>query len=63
MRFTAEDAFDASDAGEPIMLSAADVADIVEAHDAAGEDFFSETPRQPGQREWNAADVLSWLGY
>ena len=60
MRFTTEEAYDASECGEPIMLSRADAERIIRDHDAEG-DFFAEHAGESGA--YDAAALLGWLGY
>ena len=66
--FTAEDAFDASEAGDPIILCHGEVMDIIEAHHAAdmvGDFYQTIQPTHPvgAMGGWDAADLLAWLGY
>lgn len=46
-RFTAEDAFDASECGEPIVINRLWADKVIASHGA----------------EYDAATVLAWLGY
>lgn len=60
MRFTSEQAFDASDAGEPIMISRTDAVRICGDHDCGFEEFEVDT----GVAEmYDAGVLLAWLGY
>lgn len=64
-RFTTAEAYDANSYGEPIMLSRPDVARILDEHGipvSEAETFYSEFPANENS-EFNAADVLNWLGY
>jgi len=60
-RFTAEDAFDASESGEPIMLTRAAARRILNDHDADGDFFADHAPDEAGA--YDAAALLGWLGY
>lgn len=60
MRFTVEEAFEASECGEPIMISRAAALRIVNQHDC-GEDFDA-SPLSVSDT-LDAADLLRWLGY
>jgi hypothetical protein len=66
MRFTAEQAFEDSEAGEPIILTALEAAYICRQHDASYEDYAKEDatefPMLP-YGEVDAAKLLGWLGY
>ena len=59
MRFTSEEAFEARDCGEPILLNRRSVERILRGHDADGDYFAGREPSE----EYDAADVLEWLGY
>lgn len=67
MRFTTEEAYDASECGEPILLKPADVARIANEHDCGyphgtAAAFFAEYPDSEW-KETDAASLLGWLGY
>jgi hypothetical protein len=59
-RYTVCDAFEASEDGDPIMLDRRNVAYLLAQHDC--DDAFAFAELGPGP-EWDAADVLRWLGY
>jgi hypothetical protein len=65
-RFTAEDAFEASEAGDPIILTALEAANICREHGVSYEDYAKEDateyPMLP-YGEVDAAKLLGWLGY
>lgn len=63
-RFTTEEAYEASDCGEPIMLGAEDVARICrrqQSDDCTPDQFYADHPALNGQ--FDAAVLLGWLGY
>lgn len=63
--FTTEDAYDASECGEPIMLSQAAALRMMRQHDIPEVDqriFFEENPSND-RSETDAAVLLGWLGY
>ena len=64
--FTAEEAFDARENGESIMLDYSSVCAVLEHHDIddcdPDTDFFAEN-KPNGVLQWDAADLLDWLGY
>lgn len=67
MRFTTEEAYEASECGEPIMLGAQAVERIIRGQQpddlrADVEAFYSEHPANVGG-EVDAAHLLGWLGY
>lgn len=65
MRFTTEEAYEASDCGEPILLNEADVIRICgrqDSEDAAPELFYAGHP-QVERGKVDAAVLLGWLGY
>lgn len=60
MRFTADDAFEAKESGDPIMLDEVDTARLLRRHDAS----LAEMQEDLGKAScYDAADVLGWLGY
>jgi len=61
MRFTADQAFEASEDGDPIMISAASAAAIIGQHQATLCEF--ESDRGERAESYDAAAVLAWLGY
>lgn len=62
MRFTADDAFEASQDGEPIMISSGAAARMIANHGASLEEYETESGlAMPA--EIDAASVLAWLGY
>jgi hypothetical protein len=63
MRFTAEDAFDAQDEGEPIMVPASTARRIVHEHAASFDDFTRDAMAGQYPTHLDAAVVLAWLGY
>lgn len=61
-RFSAADAFDADEIGEPILLTPAAARRIASEHSADLDEFLDECPHlEPVQI--NAATLLAWLGY
>ena len=60
MRFTSEEAFDASTRGEPYMMPRYWVENQVEAHGLFVRDIYDDLP---WQTHYDAAVVLAWLGY
>lgn len=61
--FTTEDAYDASDCGEPIMLNAASVARMCRDHDASPGEFYDDHSDIEPNGDVDAAILLGWLGY
>ena len=67
-RLTTEEAYEASDCGEPILLNEADVIRICKRQDdgfnpdCAPEAFYAEHP-QFARGAVDAAALLGWLGY
>ena len=59
MRFTSEDAYEAHEEGDPIMISHARAVAIVRSHC----DDVAEFEAEQGTGTHDAWDVLSWLGY
>jgi len=67
MRFNTDEAYDASECGEPIMLKPRDVARIANHHDCGypqgtAAAFFADYPDSEHQ-DTDAATLLAWLGY
>jgi hypothetical protein len=68
-RYTAQEAFEARDAGESIMLDCEGVKRLCEAHggtpqsDTYFERFYNENPFIGAHSLIDAAAVLEWLGY
>ncbi len=68
MRFTAEDAFEASEYGEPIIIDGKATSRILTDHDARFVDFMADNHGTAlvgpdGIIGFDAALVLGWLGY
>jgi hypothetical protein len=64
MQFTAEEAFEASDCEEPIMITRAAAMRLVSEHDATWEEFEADNKGTGiGFNTFDAAHVLRWLGY
>jgi hypothetical protein len=63
MRFTSEEAYEAQEDGEPIMLSLADTNKLIAQHQPGDDpaEFFGQFPHT--QEHFDAATVLDWLGY
>lgn len=66
MRFSADQAFEAAQDGDPIILDTVTIANILRQH-GDGEDFtvelyVSETEAH-GNNPYDAAELLGWLGY
>lgn len=59
MSVTAEQAFEAREIGEPVMISAYHAANLLYGHHAGGRFFTGRDPVKPV----DLADVLEWLGY
>ena len=59
--FTAQEALDFSEAGEPIMLSLASALRIVDEHGIPHDDFYEEFGERP--ESVDAGDLFIWLGY
>lgn len=62
MRFTAEQAFEASAEGEPILLSLDDVARICRAHGLDHAEYLADLAGS-GKATNDAAELFGWLGY
>ena len=64
MRFTFEDAADASETGEPIWLTIADTNKICREHGTNYGQYMAENgdPNNP-ETQYDAFHVLCWLGY
>ena len=63
---TAEEAFEARDAGEPVMISAYHAVKLVYSHDQDPNAFFDdrwEEEKISAVMPVGLADVLEWLGY
>lgn len=67
MRFSAEQAFEASDEGEPIMLDHGAALAIIRQHDtghASDAEAWGEfVADMPAVVHLDAANLLAWLGY
>jgi hypothetical protein len=64
MRFSAEEAHDAHDDGEPIMLGNAALLSILSEHSANVDQFEGDHPNHVYvQNPIDAWTVLEWLGY
>lgn len=61
MRFTADDAFDAADAGEPIVMEVQAARKLCRDHDASFEDWIQDCAEP--ERLYHADAILAWLGY
>lgn len=61
-RYTADEAFEASEVGEPILIGVRDAAYMCRLHGAALVDFICEEEGR-GAFAIDAAHVLAWLGY
>ena len=60
MRFTSDEAFDASDCGEPIILNQRTCEYICHEHGVTFGEYLAE---HPDTRDIDAAQLLRWLGY
>jgi hypothetical protein len=60
MYFTSEDAYEAQQDGEPIMISRARALAMLRSHGATAEEFDAEVAVRERYSAW---DVLAWLGY
>lgn len=63
MKFSAEEAFEADDAGEPIMMDAEAAKKLVAEHSCLWSEFLREECNHLPTTQYNAAKVLGWLGY
>lgn len=63
MRFTSEEAFEANEQGEPIMVTYAAARLICEDHGADIGEFHGDTQTVIQGAPINAATLLAWLGY
>jgi hypothetical protein len=64
MRFSADQALEAHEEGEPIMVPTAWVTKVCADHGTTSTDFFLETGAQwPTANGYDAWTVLEWLGY
>jgi hypothetical protein len=66
MRFTSDEAFEASNEGDPIMLNWASTKAILSSHSADIGEFWTDhgnENRDLSTFSIDAADVLGWLGY
>jgi len=61
MPITADQAFEARDAGEPVMISAYHAIKLVISHDQSPNQW--EMRRADPMAPVDLADVLEWLGY
>jgi hypothetical protein len=61
-KFSAQEAFEASEDGEPIEISAKAALRIIEKHNTDAFDFFAQ-PGVAGATWIDAAIVFEWLGY
>ena len=64
--FTSADAFEARDAGAPIMLDSDAVLAVLEYHDCSEEtECFAQCRAAvvDGATRWDAAEILDFLGY
>lgn len=61
--FSSEQAFDADDANEPIMISWQFAKEIIENHGETLDTFTADNPCISAESQLNAATLLSWLGY
>jgi len=61
--FSAEQAFDARDDGEPIMIGYVFAGQILEDHDECLDNFLVEYDEYRAASKIDAADILEWLGY
>lgn len=62
-RFSTQQAFDASECDEPVMITAAAANEIIQDHGADSVEFWDEISPGIFAREVDAARVLAWLGY
>jgi hypothetical protein len=62
MRFTAEEALDFQGTDDAIFLDDAAATAICEEHDASFQDFLTEANHFAGG-QYDAGDLLAWLGY
>ena len=58
---TSEEIFDASEQGEPVMISHAQAISEIRAHSLDPAEFFAECG--PFNGDIDGAAVLAWLGY
>jgi hypothetical protein len=65
MRFSSDDAFQASMDGDPIILTALQAAKICRDHDVDYADYVSDAawPKLSPLGDVDAAYLLGWLGY
>ena len=67
MKFTAQQALDASEAGDPILLTERDVARLLRAHNATSPwpklSAHDLLPDPDADGRWDAWAILAWLGY
>lgn len=64
MRFSAEQAQEASECGEPILISLQDVIGLLQAHTSDVTDIHApDFPKPVSEGQWDAWAVLMWLGY
>ena len=62
MRFSAEQAFEASESGDPIIISENFACEILRDHGLTIYQYISDLPNYD-ESKINAADLLAWLGY
>lgn len=62
-RFTADDAFAASEDNDPIMLSGQDVVAMCRDHGSDPDDFWVDEFHGAVPPSVDAAKLLGWLGY
>lgn len=62
MLFTAEDAYEASEEGEPILLTHAAIARICRNHDVSPEEYIQHCI-DASEDSLDAATLMGWLGY
>jgi hypothetical protein len=61
--FTPEQAFEASDDGQPILIEDERACQIIEEHGADATAFYVEYPHYRYNAQFDAADLFAWLGY
>ena len=63
-RFTSEDAFDASEEGDAIMITTKRAQQLIEReHGCSWQEFSEDQPHLAASPLIDAAQVLAWLGY
>ena len=63
MRFTSEEAYEAHQYGDPIMVDHDAAAKICRDHDADMGDYVTEQENGQVHPTYDAWDILGWLGY